>query len=108
MELKDMFLMTKVKKLINEIPNLDFYNMCNNHCKSRDSSDSVPMLKIDIRSSTWDITEDMENYRFYLASEKIYHYVWHEFADKIIEETKDKLDDSETQLMLIDILYLRR
>ncbi|MEA2112468.1 MAG: valine--tRNA ligase [Patescibacteria group bacterium] len=51
-----------------------------------------------------DITEDMENYRFYLASEKIYHYTWHEFADKIIEESKQDLDKEETQLMLLDIL----
>jgi valyl-tRNA synthetase len=35
-----------------------------------------------------DITSDMDNYRFHMASEKIYHYVWHTFADKIIEESK--------------------
>ena len=35
-----------------------------------------------------DITEDMEQYRFHLAAEKLYHYVWHTFADKIIEESK--------------------
>ena len=35
-----------------------------------------------------DITEDMENFRFHLASEKIYHYIWHRFADQIIEESK--------------------
>lgn len=38
-----------------------------------------------------DVTLDMDKYRFYLAAEKLYHYVWHEFADKIIEESKDKL-----------------
>ena len=36
-----------------------------------------------------DITADMENLRFYLAAEKIYHYVWHRFADEIIEKSKD-------------------
>src|SRR3989338_7258003 len=36
-----------------------------------------------------DITTDMENYRLHLASEKIYQYVWHRFADEIIEETKE-------------------
>ncbi len=51
-----------------------------------------------------DITEDMENYRFYLASEKIYHYTWHEFADKIIESSKKTITSRETQLMLFDIL----
>lgn len=35
-----------------------------------------------------DVTNDMENYRFYIAAEKIYHYLWHRFADKIIEESK--------------------
>ena len=35
-----------------------------------------------------DITSDMENYRFYIAAEKIYAYVWHRFADEIIEESK--------------------
>jgi len=35
-----------------------------------------------------DITSDMGNYRFYIAAEKIYAYVWHRFADEIIEESK--------------------
>ena len=35
-----------------------------------------------------EVTEDMENYRFYLAAEKLYHYVWHTLADKIIEDHK--------------------
>lgn len=35
-----------------------------------------------------DITSDMDNFRFYIASEKIYHYIWHNFADLILEESK--------------------
>ena len=35
-----------------------------------------------------DISDDMENYRLHLASEKIYHYIWHRFADEILEESK--------------------
>ncbi|NQV88204.1 MAG: valine--tRNA ligase [Parcubacteria group bacterium] len=35
-----------------------------------------------------DVTADLDNYRFYMASEKIYHYIWHTFADIIIEESK--------------------
>ncbi|KKS77080.1 MAG: Valyl-tRNA synthetase [Parcubacteria group bacterium GW2011_GWC1_43_11b] len=34
------------------------------------------------------VTNDLENYRFYLAGEKIYHYAWHRLADEIIEESK--------------------
>jgi valyl-tRNA synthetase len=29
-----------------------------------------------------DVTVDMDNFRFYLAGEKMYAYVWHEFAEK--------------------------
>ena len=35
-----------------------------------------------------EITKEMDTYMFHIASEKIYGYVWHEFADKIIEESK--------------------
>lgn len=35
-----------------------------------------------------DVTEDFENHRYHLASEKIYHYIWHRFADEVIEESK--------------------
>jgi len=35
-----------------------------------------------------EVTREMDDYKFYLVSEKLYHYVWHEFADLIIEESK--------------------
>ncbi len=46
-----------------------------------------------------DITTDMEEYRFYLAAEKIYHYVWHTFADKIIEESKEYLKNENAEVV---------
>ena len=57
-----------------------------------------------------DITEDIEAYRFYIAGEKIYHYVWHTFADKILEECKprftgeDPADKLSAQYMLFMLL----
>ncbi len=36
-----------------------------------------------------EITEDMNQYRFHLAAEKIYQYTWHRLADEILEESKD-------------------
>ena len=38
-----------------------------------------------------DITTDIENYRFYLAGEKLYQYFWKTFADVIIEESKKRI-----------------
>jgi valyl-tRNA synthetase len=36
-----------------------------------------------------EITADIDDYKLYLGAEKLYHYIWHEFADKIIEESKE-------------------
>ncbi|MEK7105798.1 MAG: class I tRNA ligase family protein, partial [Patescibacteria group bacterium] len=44
----------------------------------------------EVDNFTKDVTKDMDEFRFYLAAEKIYHYVWHRFADEIIEESKGK------------------
>jgi valyl-tRNA synthetase len=37
-----------------------------------------------------EITPEMESYKFYLVSEKLYHYFWHTFADVLIEQIKEK------------------
>ena len=34
-------------------------------------------------------TEELENFRIHNASERIYQYVWHTFADRVIEESKN-------------------
>ncbi|MFA6094525.1 MAG: valine--tRNA ligase [Candidatus Paceibacterota bacterium] len=38
-----------------------------------------------------DVTADIDNYRYYLAGEKLYHYFWHTFADVYIEQSKSRL-----------------
>ena len=48
-----------------------------------------------------DITTDMENYRFYLGAEKIYHYIWHRFADEILEESKKDQESYSATLYYI-------
>jgi len=64
----------------------------------------------ELNVSIKEITDDMDQYRFYLAAEKIYHYTWHTFADKIIEESKSKLANKDdkvkvsAQRMLLEIL----
>jgi valyl-tRNA synthetase len=40
-----------------------------------------------------EITAHIEDFEFHLAGEKLYHYVWHTFADKIIEAEKKELSD---------------
>jgi valyl-tRNA synthetase len=42
-----------------------------------------------------EVTKEMDEYKFYIVAEKLYHYAWHEFADKIIEESKPVLGGIE-------------
>jgi valyl-tRNA synthetase len=59
------------------------------------SSEKPTLAKKDIELLTsfnaliTDVTKEMEEYKFYLAGEKLYAYIWHTFADSIIEESKD-------------------
>jgi len=58
-------------------------------------SDTDKKIREERHNILVDVTDDMENYRLYLAAEKLYHYVWHEFADKILEDSK-KIFESGT------------
>lgn len=72
------------------------------------TEDKTTLEELDAAVS--DITKDMEKFRFYIAAEKIYHYFWHTFADKVIEASKDKIKSDDTniklssQWMLLEIL----
>ncbi len=49
------------------------------------------VLRTELDEIIADVTKDMEEHRLYLAAEKLYHYAWHELADKILEESKPLL-----------------
>jgi valyl-tRNA synthetase len=57
-----------------------------------------------------EITSEIEQFRYHTASEKLYHYFWHVFADVIIEECKKTLangtdeEKASSQYVLMHIL----
>ncbi len=61
-----------------------------------------------LNTLTAEVTEDFENYRIYLAAEKLYHYAWHELADKILEESKPIFagDDAAAKTSRAQLLLL--
>lgn len=61
-----------------------------------------PPIQKEFNALVKDIDKDMANYRFYLASEKIYAYIWHNFADKIIEDNKRGKVSSETLYHILE------
>lgn len=42
------------------------------------------------------MTDEMNRYQLHLAAERIYQFIWHEFADVYIESSKSQLDDAAT------------
>jgi len=58
-------------------------------------SEADVKLNEEITNILKDVTLDIENFRLYLAGEKLYHYAWHRFADEILEESKIVLKDGK-------------
>jgi len=44
-----------------------------------------------------EITKEMEEYKFYLVGEKLYHFFWHNFADIIIEKCKTDINEGNEE-----------
>jgi valyl-tRNA synthetase len=53
-----------------------------------------------------EITAHFDAYEFHLAAEKIYHYIWHTLADKIIEAEKPHLRDGSAEEKAISYALL--
>lgn len=53
-----------------------------------------------------EIEKYLDSYQFNLASERLYEYVWHEFADTYIEDVKNRIDDSAYAALTSQYLIL--
>lgn len=42
-----------------------------------------------------EVTKEMEEFKFSIVAEKLYHYFWHTFADLIIERSKMKISENK-------------
>lgn len=43
---------------------------------------------------TKEINRYIDSYQFNLAAERLYEFIWHEFADKYIEDVKNRIDEN--------------
>jgi valyl-tRNA synthetase len=41
--------------------------------------------------------KDLENYKFHEAAQKIYHFFWHKFCDKCIEDVKTRIKEPKSE-----------
>ncbi len=65
--------------------------------QSMDPANDDPMIPRHVRiwqewkTALRSISGHLDNYRIHLAAEELYHYVWHTFADNVLEESKHVL-----------------
>ncbi|HEX2792386.1 MAG TPA: valine--tRNA ligase [Candidatus Paceibacterota bacterium] len=73
-------------------------------------TDTDRALRDELDALAADITADLDAYRLYLASEKIYHYIWHRLADVLLEESKvifageDETAKASRRVLLVSLL----
>ncbi len=82
--------------------NLDGYN---ENKKPKLNSNDKKILK-EFEETAESITKLMDDFKFYNASEKLYHYFWHNFCDKIIESQKQRLSGTDKQAGQHVLLYI--
>jgi len=60
-----------------------------------------------LQKTVAEVQEEIERFHLYLGAEKAYHYVWHELADVILEESKTLLngDDAESRAARQYVLF---
>jgi len=74
-------------------------------------SEKDAALIAELNNLTAEITKEMEEFKFYLVGEKLYHYAWHTFADVILEDSKKILaegTDEEKASRKQFLLYVLR
>ncbi|MBU0999380.1 valine--tRNA ligase [Patescibacteria group bacterium] len=90
--------------VLEQIKNLDLKNL-----PSFDEEDSLSNKELE--KLLTEVSKEMNEFKFSIVAEKLYHYFWHTFADVIIERSKKKIlanenADSAKTLLLTHLTTL--
>jgi len=91
---------TAYKKFVNKLWNITRFVLSSTEGVAYDSQFSAWSAADEAHTDALtalakEVTTEMDEYKFYIVSEKLYHYAWHEFADKIVEESKAVLSGED-------------
>jgi len=97
------------KFVLNAIGDTDYTNLHPDDTDKKFTKEDKWILK-ELQKSTKKITQDIEKYRFHEAAQEAYHFFWHKFCDKTIEDVKIRIqnnskDADEGKLALWTVLY---
>lgn len=73
---------------------IDFAPKETKNTKSKDDQLIMDQLNKTIET----VTKALDTYRFHDAAESLYEFIWHQFADKYIESTKDRRAEAQPVL----------
>jgi valyl-tRNA synthetase len=77
------------KNFANKLWNITRYILTESEgCTEAPLTEGDLAVRAEFDALTADVTKDIEEFRIYLAAEKLYHYAWHRLADELIEESK--------------------
>jgi valyl-tRNA synthetase len=97
------------RNYINKLWNMFRFLMM--RCDDYDPKEKVKLTKEDkklvkeFEEKAKEITNHLDNFEFSHAAEKLYHYSWHRFADEIIEESKEVLDNEDKKAAREKVLF---
>ncbi|MCL5003890.1 MAG: valine--tRNA ligase [Patescibacteria group bacterium] len=83
------FFLSECEKLGKDIP---FYSKETTKSLTTEDRKIIKSLNLLVRK----VDRSLENFKFARAGEEIYQFVWHEVADKYIENCKSRLEQSQT------------
>lgn len=103
--------MAGYRAFVNKIWNASRFVLMNlNECKLEIKEEELTLADRWVRSRMaliiGELNEALENYRFYDAADKIYHFIWHEFCDWYVEFVKPSLKEQNrtSQTVLVETL----
>jgi valyl-tRNA synthetase len=62
------------------------------------STDEDKAILLGLAETAKKITESLDQYRFHDGAEALYEFIWHDFADKYIESTKERRGEAQPVL----------
>ena len=99
------------KKFANKVWNISRFIIESTHDVDTSVTPSYSKEDTEIKDRLHAVTDEVtgyfEKFQFHLASEKIYHYMWHELADTILEASKPLLGGENKEIRTARQLVLR-
>lgn len=89
------------KNFANKIWNISRFILENSEVRHRMSNleEMDERLLEEVQEIAKEVSEHIDGFRLDLAADTIYHYIWHRFADEILEESKGVLAGSHKRAM---------